>query len=139
MKYLRRFKGIVCESVYDNIPEIKSIISDLEEEYNLTIDISKVDYHISSKETKFYSQKKESPIKKALSLTIEDENGFITMYGDKSILPILRRLKLFADTINCDVHIDPDCKSRDFLDLEEFIGHYSDEELNMIDIIIYNK
>lgn len=122
MKYLRRLN----ESVHDNLSEIKSIISDLEEEYNITADFSEVNYYITSKRST-----------EALSITLENEIDHISI--DNLIKPILIRLKSFADSIDCGVHIDPDCKSIEFFDVEEFINEYDGEEMSMIDIIIYNR
>ena len=107
------------------------IINDFEDEFEYDVVISdNITYHISS----LYPGE-SSKLKKGISIYIEGEPININ-----SILPILKRLNTFAETIDCNVHIDPidPNESEEFLTYQEFKDRYKGDELSRIDIIVYD-
>ena len=56
-----------------------------------------------------------------------------------NIRDCILRLNDYVKSVGYGIHIDPECKSKEFLTVEDFIDEWQYEDLTMIDIIIYNK
>lgn len=68
----------------------------------------------------------------------EDMDPFCCNSNDV-IKSCLIRLNEYAKSIGCDMHIDPEANAMEFLNLQDFADIWGDEELRIIDIIIYEK
>lgn len=73
----------------------------------------------------------------AISIIISHGNDhFIDI---SKLLDYIMRMKKISSTINCDIHIDPDNRSMEFLSVEDFISEYEYEEIEEMDIIIFDR
>lgn len=127
MKYLKSFNEGVSSDI---ISDVKDIILEVQD-MGYTIDINtSIQYHIEA-----------SKSLDGISITIDaDPYDFFYLRGKQgNIRDCILRLNDYVKSVGYGIHIDPECKSKEFLTVEDFIDEWQYEDLTMIDIIIYNK
>jgi hypothetical protein len=129
MKYLKRFESNENISIYDYVDDFKDIVQDISDNTN---------YEISTNyECKYYDYHNNSSVHNAISILINHGNDYFIDIS--KLLDYIMRMKKISSTINCDIHIDPDNRSMEFLSVEDFISEYEYEEIVEMDIIIFDR
>jgi hypothetical protein len=129
MRHLKKFNESKHNGLdKEEIEEIKSIFLNIIDDYD--IEFREVDYF------KYFPSKRDSKKIDAFSIYIEDSNNRIQI---SQILEHLKKLQVYLDDMECDMDIEPNTSSNEFISLDDFIEFYGDDELWYIDIIVYKK
>lgn len=129
MRHLKKFNESKHNGLdKEEIEEIKSIFLNIIDDYD--IEFREVSYF------KYFPSKRDSKKIDAFSIYIEDSNNRIQI---SQILEHLKKLQVYLDDMECDMDIEPNTSSNEFISLDDFIEFYGDDELWYIDIIVYKK
>lgn len=122
MKYIKKFNTRLIDEIFD---DIKDILKELEDNYEIDVDINIGEYYPPSH--------KKPTLFDSIIIDLKDNYNFFIF--NEQILPTINRLRSFlSDDFDIDIELVLD---NEFYSLDDFIEEYGSEEFHEIGIIIY--